>query len=57
LQIQTQGFTEIQHEREALIFPSIEELQKDETMNEISHHMVEAESHHQRKEEALFPVK
>jgi hypothetical protein len=40
-----------------LIFPSIEELQKDETMNDISHHMVLAESHHQRDEEALFPVK
>jgi uncharacterized protein (DUF2249 family) len=42
---------------EALIFPSIEELQEDETRNDISHHMVEPESHHQRKEEALLPVK
>jgi DUF438 domain-containing protein len=28
-----------------------------ELLKDVSHHLVEAESHHQREEEALFPVK
>ncbi len=35
---------------------SFKEIEKDlEALKEVSHHLVEAESHHQREEEALFP--